>query len=830
MRRYLRLAALMLAALMLLQCAAVAMEPEDLLTTQAAAGNALEITASLQDGEVVHSAAQSLRVSASGADAITVTCGGTPVEAQDGAYPLKLSQGDNEIVITAFSASEESTLTLTVRLSLTVPEGWAHDALVFCVEHGILSGDQNGNLLATSSATRAQMAAMIVRLFHAQPMADLSGYTDVPSGAWYRAELSRAVAMGIFEGSNGKLTPERAITREQAFTVLSRAFGVAAEDLDILEKFPDADIVSPWAQNGIAGMLELGYIHGNTKGLLNPKGYITRQELAQVLYNALDCITDDPDALTGVRNLYTGPLDALTGRTVHGDLILSASCPEEVTLEDFSVDGRLVLQLHGAKRVTLGEISDTVSVCCPVVATLTKPVARVLCLRDGAYVIAVAEDAVLLGDGALRGEYDSVFCLGGDPTIAADTVVKALYAGRNMADGTIYLYGAADALFAEARRLTVTENGRIDTVYQYHNEIELDCEVGAVVDRIDVGLEGVSIVPGPVASAYYERPTVTVSGTVTGVDTEQMSGVTGDARICTAIYRYEGEIIKVDPDFHLRDGEELSCELTPELQDHIVDYEPVRVTLFYHGETLIGSLPLCASGYESAYAMALEEVRTIRVTATVKYTTSIYANSALSGYIGTVSAGSEVYFTKYGTVGALIETQDGKRGWVSSSAIRISWYDYHNDEVSYTDEVKEAFVNQVHSYSSSTGYLVWCNLYTTTVNIFEGSKGNWKLIKSCECVIGAPDSPTRPGVYSIYSHAYYWSFDNGLSLDDNRCYYASLFDGGIAFHTRLYYTDTNTMVNPALSAEISHGCVRCPDDIAKFIYYQCPIGTTVVVY
>jgi lipoprotein-anchoring transpeptidase ErfK/SrfK len=142
----------------------------------------------------------------------------------------------------------------------------------------------------------------------------------------------------------------------------------------------------------------------------------------------------------------------------------------------------------------------------------------------------------------------------------------------------------------------------------------------------------------------------------------------------------------------------------------------------------------------------------------------------------------------------------------------------------------EAFVNQVHDYSSSTNYLIWCNLYTTTVNIFKGYKGHWELIMTGECTIGTPTTPTRIGSYTLYSRAYYWSFDSGSIKDVTRCYYASLFDGGIAFHTRLYYTGTSTYASPNLSLEQSHGCVRCPDDIAKFIYYQCPLGTKVIVY
>jgi len=353
------------------------------------------------------------------------------------------------------------------------------------------------------------------------------------------------------------------------------------------------------------------------------------------------------------------------------------------------------------------------------------------------------------------------------------------------------------------------------------------------VDRIDAGLHGVSVVPGSKPIAYYDKLDLVVTGTITGVNTEKVYGVPDGVRKCTVTYTYNGKVLKTENDFLLTEGAKLTCPVTAALRYNIEETQNVVVTIRYGDETMTANLPFTSTGRYSDYHIAKNSVRTIHVIAVVNYSTSIYSSSSLSGYLTSVPAGSHVYFLKYVTDSgsiALVETQSGVRGYISGYAIRISWQNYHNNDVVYSDGVKEAFVNEVNNYSSKTKYLIWCNLYTTTVNIFEGSQGNWKLIKSCECVIGAPNSPTRPGVYSIYSHAYYWSFDSGAHLDQSRCYYASLFDGGIAFHTRLYYTGTNTYVNSSLSAAISHGCVRCPDEIAKFIYNECPNGTTVVVY
>ena len=866
MKKSLRMLALLLALILALQAAVLAADPADLQPEGSGSAGTepagtepegtepegtepegtepeddppeeippIVISINLSGTEILHSPDQSLRVEATQADTplrpdqVQVTLGDKPLQPTNGVYALHLELGKNPLRITAKTDTAEATARYTLRYTGPVPDGWAHNALEFCVANGILQGDKSGDLMPEKPATRAQLAAMLVRLFDAQPMASLSGYSDVPEKAWYHNEMARAVAMGIFEGSGGKLTPENYITREQAFTVLARAFGVAAASADALDRFPDGPLVSNWARSSIAGMVEADFVHGSTSGLLNPAGNITRQELAQVLYNALDCITDNPDELSGSRCLYIGPAEDLEGRTVEGDLIVSCGDESDVDLQTLRVGGRLTLHLHSAKNAVLGPVSDQISLCSPIRLELTEPVPFVACLRDGATVVGTAEEALLSG-GALRGSYGAVTCLNGGSSIAADTEVSTMRFGPNMAGKTVSIYGTVNELFADVRRLTIDGNGRIETLYQCRTDLTVKPSVGKHLNRIDAGLEGVSIAQDVIPNAYYDLTTVTVSGTIQGVNTDLDYGVPEGGRVCSVTYSYGGKILKTDSSFRLADGAELSCEVTPTLRYQKEELRSVSVVISYNGETFYGELKVQANGFYTPLHQA-RNVQTCKVQAHVNYTTGIYSYSSLSSWIGSVSGGAIVHYITTNGVSSLIETSGGLRGWVPAGALRVSWQKYHNDDVEYSKEAKEAFVNQVHDYSSATNYLIWCNLYTTTVNVFEGSKGNWKLIRSGECVIGTPETPTRVGSYTIYSHSYYWSFDDGVRLDNSRCYFASLFDGGIAFHTRLYYTTSNTYVNSSLSAELSHGCVRCPDDLAKFIYYQCPLGTRVIVY
>ena len=110
------------------------------------------------------------------------------------------------------------------------PSGpWYQAALDFARDHRILLGDPSGNMMPNDNATRAQMAAMLVRVFGCTAGKDIAHLTDVSTTAWYYSELSTAAQMNIFNGyGDGTMGPNRSITRQEAMIVIARAFAVPA--------------------------------------------------------------------------------------------------------------------------------------------------------------------------------------------------------------------------------------------------------------------------------------------------------------------------------------------------------------------------------------------------------------------------------------------------------------------------------------------------------------------------------------------------------------------------------------------------------------------------
>lgn len=232
------------------------------------------------------------------------------------------------------------------------PADWSTDALTHAVENGLLNGS-DGKINAKGTLTRAQMAAIVNRAFGAEKAADLTRFVDMLQSAWYYNDMGKAVQMGTFVGSGDKLNPEAPITREQAFAVLARAFALSDGSASALSKFSDASSVSSWAVGSTAALVEAGYINGSD-GKLNPKGYMTRAEFAQMMDNLVKAYVTSGQTITEVPagNVVVRASGAtLKNITVDGDLVI-ADGATSVTLDGVTVKGNIILR-GGANGVTI---------------------------------------------------------------------------------------------------------------------------------------------------------------------------------------------------------------------------------------------------------------------------------------------------------------------------------------------------------------------------------------------------------------------------------------------------------------------------------------------
>lgn len=708
---------------------------------------------------------------------------------------------------------------------IAIPDTWAHDALAWSVDNGVMQGDASGNLLPEHATTRAELATMTVRLFHAQEEADLSGFKDVPKNSWFYSAMARSVAMGIFTGNTNKtLTPDAKITREQAFTVLGRAFGQHGGSLTDLSKFSDAAAVSTYAVPFLGAMVKNDYIHGGTDGRLNPAAPISRQEMAQVLYNLLGsdgALCDAPDAIPSSGNvLYRSSEPIPAGTVIQGDLIFACSGAEALRLDQVTVTGRVALRCDTANLsgCTIGALSTGSAA-----VTSDQTIDQVFLTGTGASYTGNARTLLASSAGSLTGSFETVCVQAGPTTIGAGSQVGALSLdNRNVA---VVLNGTANTTVLNERADTVSGSGNAGAVTIYGKQCSVTCGKTSVSEKIDAGVEYVKIAVTTGHKATPSNSKVTLRAAFSNVDTTY--GAVNGARNCTLVWYMDGRAIKTVKNFALKNGATDSVTVSFTFRRHMNSAANVLAKLFYEDETALSNISTIQLENYSDYYYATADIKTIYVQARVTRGTYLYSYMSLAGRTSTyVPAGTIVYYNNHnGTSTASVTTTDFKAtGWVPYSSISIIWGNYVQPG-DYTAQQKQDFVN-AKGYSSSTGWLVWVNLYHTKVNVFTGSKGNWKLVKSFNCAIGNPNTPTPIGIYKIQSQERYtqWNYDD---------FYVNVitrFNGGYAFHTRKrsYYTGGYIMNDYNVMA--SHGCVRLNVEDAVYLRDTVRLYSTVVVY
>lgn len=358
------------------------------------------------------------------------------------------------------------------------PNDWSQGAMTAAVENGLLGGVGDGRIAPQGEVTRAQMAAIINRAFGAEKQASLSSYSDVAADAWYAVDMAKAVQMGTFSGTgNGLLEPDRAITREEAFSVLARAFALEAGDDSSLASFSDGAQVSSWAKGSVSAMVAAGYVNGSDGNRLNPQQTITRAEFAAVMSKIVAQYIDADSTLNRSLEIdgnviVRGNVD-LSGYTINGDVIIADEATN-VTLDGVTVNGRLVVRGASDSLTISGSTADGVIITNPNGASVLK--------TDNASDLGTV---TALGDLTLSGgQLDRL-------TIAESATI------------TVEKGASVETITVSADDVTINGAGKVDKVQANADNVHVnveDAEVTAGKGTSGVTAGDTSVAPGESAT------------------------------------------------------------------------------------------------------------------------------------------------------------------------------------------------------------------------------------------------------------------------------------------------------------------------------------------
>ena len=212
-------------------------------------------------------------------------------ENADGTYSFEMPKGGAAVTVTFGCDGGE--LCPSHGFSDVDQSQWYHDAIDWAVEAKVLNGiDGTTLMMPDAEITRAQMAQVLWNVEGNEPAASEAAFSDVDPGEWYVGAISWAVESGVFEGYAGTslFGPDEPLTREQAALVLQRWSELNGEDVSgraDLSGYPDAELVSDWALDGVSWAVSAGILKGvdqeDGTALLDPAGTATRAQVAALM-------------------------------------------------------------------------------------------------------------------------------------------------------------------------------------------------------------------------------------------------------------------------------------------------------------------------------------------------------------------------------------------------------------------------------------------------------------------------------------------------------------------------------------------------------------------
>ncbi len=256
------------------------------------------------------------------------------------------------IILTAMPMTEIKAAGLEPHEFVDIKDAWWTEAIVFAIQKGILKGDGNKRINANENITKAQLSAMVTRMFGSNQGVDSSEIPNVSKSRWYFEDVAKAVYMDIISKDIDDASANQDMTRAEAFVMIARAFKV--KDINSSarpEGFKDLDSVGSWAEEDLYAMIHSGYIKGREDGTIDPNGNIKRSEIAQTIYNILGDIIDTsgyynlPDGVDEINGgvIVNKPGVILRNMTIKGDLIIGEGAGNgDVILENVQLEGNIV--------------------------------------------------------------------------------------------------------------------------------------------------------------------------------------------------------------------------------------------------------------------------------------------------------------------------------------------------------------------------------------------------------------------------------------------------------------------------------------------------------
>ena len=167
---------------------------------------------------------------------------------------------------------------------------WAENSFANMMALGVMQGTDIG-MEPDRMINKAEFLAMLMRVLGVKTTEYAGGYSDVSADKWYADIVSTAAAGGWIAPENGSLlAPETNLTRAKMCNILVKAMSI--ETQGATSQFNDLYYLNNDAQNNINAVTALGLLEGYPDGSFRPNNICTRAEMAVIFERLMHVIPD----------------------------------------------------------------------------------------------------------------------------------------------------------------------------------------------------------------------------------------------------------------------------------------------------------------------------------------------------------------------------------------------------------------------------------------------------------------------------------------------------------------------------------------------------------
>lgn len=176
---------------------------------------------------------------------------------------------------------------IVVAFSDVDSEHWAYKSIVMLKNSNVINGYEDGCFYPENNITRAEFVKILVSALKLELKEAKSAFVDVDDDDWFAPYVITAKENGLVEGDGENFNAESNISRQEMAVMIYRALDdLSTDDIQDTE-FSDIADVAPWARDAVEYLKKQNIITGY-ENMFNPLDFATRAEVAQLISKIVD--------------------------------------------------------------------------------------------------------------------------------------------------------------------------------------------------------------------------------------------------------------------------------------------------------------------------------------------------------------------------------------------------------------------------------------------------------------------------------------------------------------------------------------------------------------